>query len=139
VIIKKRLEDVKEGFSNLKEYVKLGKEKFLESKDKIGSAKYEIIKTFEALSSICSHIVVKKFKIKPPTYASCFEILAEKKVISQKLAKNLVNMARFRNLLIHMYYKIDDEKFFENLSLGLKDIEEFISAIEKLIKNEKTA
>ncbi len=130
VIINERLNHIKEGVKNLKEFLKMPKKDFLKDKKLISAVKYEIIKTFEAISSICSHILVKKFGIKPSFYAECFEILKKNKILEEKLADNLSKMAKFRNLIIHMYQKVDDEKVYEIIKNGIRDIEDFIKVIE---------
>ena len=131
VVINERLNHVKEGVKNLKEFLKVSKENFLKNGKLIGAVKYEIIKTFEAISSICSHIAVKKLGIKPNFYAECFEILKKNKILEEKLADNLIKMAKFRNLIIHMYQKVNDEKVYEVVKNGIKDIEDFIKVIEE--------
>jgi len=44
-------------------------------------------------------------------------------------------MARFRNLLVHRYGKIDDERIWTILQEDLKDFELFISKIERFISS----
>lgn len=131
VVITERLKHIKEGLENLKNFLKVSRKDFLNDRKLIGAVKYEIIKTFEAISSICSHIIVKKFGIRASSYAECFEILKEKKIIGKRLANNLCKMARFRNLIIHMYQRVDDKKVYEILKSGVRDIEEYIEIIEK--------
>ncbi|GIW53041.1 MAG: hypothetical protein KatS3mg081_2396 [Gemmatimonadales bacterium] len=41
-------------------------------------------------------------------------------------------MARFRNLLVHMYWKLDYRQVFEVLQNNLDDLREFSAAILKL-------
>lgn len=135
IVINERLKHIKEGLTNLKNFIKVSRKEFLKDKKLISAVKYEIIKTFEAISSICSHIIVKKFGIRANSYAECFEILKEKGIIGEKLANNLSRMAKFRNLIIHMYQKVDDEKVYEILKRGIKDIEDYIKIIqEKFLK-----
>jgi len=47
------------------------------------------------------------------------------------LAQNLVNMAKFRNLLVHLYWKVDDERLYQILQSQLPDIDAFIDCIAK--------
>jgi len=131
IVIRERLKHVREGLENLKKFLKVSEKEFLKDKKLIGAVKYEIIKTFEAISSICSHIIVKRFKIRVSSYAECFEILKEKEILSETLSENLSKMAKFRNLIIHMYQKVDDKKVYEILKNGIKDIEEYVKVIEE--------
>jgi uncharacterized protein YutE (UPF0331/DUF86 family) len=51
--------------------------------------------------------------------------------VPENLAQNLVNMARFRNLLVHLYWKVNDERLYEILQSHLQDIEEFVDCITR--------
>jgi uncharacterized protein YutE (UPF0331/DUF86 family) len=57
------------------------------------------------------------------------KIAADKKEIIKIIL--LINMAKFRNLLVHLYWKIDDEKINEILQKELTDFDEFIRQIAK--------
>ncbi|MBA5942437.1 MAG: DUF86 domain-containing protein [Methanophagales archaeon] len=64
--------------------------------------KYRLITAIEAVISICNHIIARKFKRAPESYSDCFILLHECGVISKELAEKLGNMARFRNMLVHI-------------------------------------
>ena len=58
-----------------------------------------------------------------------FRVLAAEQVVSQQLLDSLLNMARFRNLIVHDYAKIDDAKVYEILKHRLGDFDAFAEAI----------
>jgi len=41
-------------------------------------------------------------------------------------------MAKFRNMLVHVYWEIEDGKVFEIIQEDLKDLEEFIDEVGRL-------
>lgn len=43
-------------------------------------------------------------------------------------------MARFRNLLVHSYMKIDDRKVFAIMKKDVKDIKEFVRFVLKFMR-----
>ena len=47
----------------------------------------------------------------------------------EELAGNLGQMARFRNLLVHIYAEVDDELVWEFLQTNLADLEAYLSRI----------
>lgn len=49
------------------------------------------------------------------------------------LTKNLQDMARFRNLLIHQYWGIDYQRIHQILQTHLVDFRHFVRAVEKII------
>ena len=84
-----------------------------------------------ACCDICNHITSKERWGVPDSYASCFYLLKDHGVISDDFAKKLVNMAKFRNLLVHFYRKIDDEKVYEFLQTELDVFQTYIDVIAK--------
>ncbi len=42
-------------------------------------------------------------------------------------------MARFRNMLVHIYWEIDDEKVYDILSHDIEDLEEYITEITEYL------
>lgn len=82
-----------------------------------------------------SYIAYKDFR-KPTTMRETFAILEENGIIDDVLEKKLSNMAGFRNALAHDYEELDTAMLYDALHNRLGDIEEFISVIEKIIKNK---
>ena len=61
-------------------------------------------------------------------------ILEELDVISSDLAKRLKRMARFRNLIVHLYWQVDDAKVYEIIKKDLGDLEEYQRQIAKRLQ-----
>ncbi|MBU2440103.1 DUF86 domain-containing protein [bacterium] len=57
--------------------------------------------------------------------------MRDRGIISKELSKKLINMAKFRNLLVHLYWKVNDEKIYEILQYELVDFDEFIEQIAR--------
>lgn len=70
---------------------------------------------------------------KPDTYADIPRILFENKVIDKGLKDGLVDLARFRNVLVHEYLYLDHEKIYQHLQKDPKLIKQFIEAIKKFV------
>jgi uncharacterized protein YutE (UPF0331/DUF86 family) len=79
----------------------------------------------EAALSLCYHWTARRLQKTPEDYAACFALIAEAGLISQPLAERLQQMARFRNLLVHMYWRIDYERVYQILQNDLGDLREF--------------
>lgn len=63
-----------------------------------------------------------------------FERLYEKNVIEQGLNERLADMARFRNLLVHRYGKIDDRRLFKILNENIEDVHEFVVEVQRYLE-----
>ena len=129
VLIQKRCVEIEESLERLEELKKITKEEFLQSKDLQDIASYRLIVAIEAALNLCYHVSAKKLKKTPSEYAECFEILGEANIIPQELAEELKKMARFRNMLVHMYWKIDYELTFDIIRENLDHLRQFTGII----------
>lgn len=73
---------------------------------------------------ICNRIIAMENLRKPTDYYEAFLILGEAEVLDVDFAKKLAPIARFRNILVHDYLKLDWELVYKNLQ-GLEDLEQF--------------
>lgn len=88
--------------------------------------------SIETVIDICN-VVVSDLKLGIPyDEDSLFEKLKDRKVISAELTNILKDMKGFRNVLVHKYGDVDDERVFENLD-SLGDIDKFKEEILKFI------
>lgn len=83
----------------------------------------------EACLDIAHHIISEEGFRYPKSSADAFEILGEEDVIPQELLPKLVNMAKFRNILVHEYVHLDNSVVYGVLKKHLGDFEEFAKAI----------
>jgi len=98
------------------------------------SMRYLIIQAVEASSSICLHILYEVYNERAEGFPQCFDRLGQKGIIPSHLASNLASSARLRNLLVHRYWEIDDEKVFKSLEENLGDFEKFITHIRRFME-----
>lgn len=96
---------------------------------RMGSVKYYLIVAIEACIDICNHIVAKEHLGTPNSYSGCFDILQKFSIIDEHLASKMTSMAKFRNLLVHLYWEIDDYRVYEILQKNPQDFKEFIKQV----------
>lgn len=60
-----------------------------------------------------------------------FDSLAERRTIPKEMAPSLKEMARFRNLLVHVYERADDRRVVEILKTRLGDFDTFREQIAR--------
>ena len=85
----------------------------------------------EGCISLCTHIAAKEFHKVPESYADCFTTLFEKDIIDEKLALRLSKMVGFRNLLIHRYWDIDDNKVYTYMKNDISIVKDYLSLVKK--------
>ena len=133
-LVATKISEIQQSLERLDSITSKGRDVFLTDQDLIDSAKYRLITAIAAAISICNHIIARKFKRVPESYSDCFTILHECGVISAELTEKLGNMARFRNMLVHIYWEIDDEKIFDILTSDLVDFENYIEEIVRFLE-----
>jgi uncharacterized protein YutE (UPF0331/DUF86 family) len=49
--------------------------------------------------------------------------------LQDEFVEKLKRMAKFRNLLVHLYWKVDDKKIYQILKEDIWDIKEYLKII----------
>lgn len=112
----------------------LPEEEFLADYRNPESAKYLLIVATEAALDICHHLVARGGGRAPRDYADCFTVLEEMGVLSPDLSERLRAMARFRNLLVHLYWKVDNRRVYRTLRENLDDLRLFREAVVRWVR-----
>jgi len=130
-----RIEIIRVALSHLKELGNLQRDEFLEDYKNPASAETFIRHCLEAIFDIGRHILAKSGKVRlTHEYKDIARGLGEIGVISKPLMNRLMEMAGYRNRIVHFYHEITDEELYEILQNDLKDIEQFVKEIGKFIK-----
>jgi uncharacterized protein YutE (UPF0331/DUF86 family) len=116
---------IAEALRRLRELGLLSEDVFLADFRNTESAKYLLIVATEAAIDICNHIVARRSGRAPEDYADCFAVLVDLRVITPDLAERLQRMARFRNLLVHLYWRVDNRRVYEVITDDLGDFDAF--------------
>lgn len=97
--------------------------------------RYLLIQLVEAASSICMHILLSTFDEGAEGFPECFGRLGGGGVIPEDLASRLSSAARLRNLLVHRYWVINDEKVYRSVRKGVKDFEVFVAHVRRFLRD----
>ncbi len=133
--IAKNLQDIHRETNEIEEI--LNKRTIEEiSKDSLAlkALKYSIITINEAITNTLQHILAKHFAISISGYTECLEKALTYHIIPKELFQNLLLFVRFRNMIVHRYWIIDDKIFLKNLKSGLKDFKKFQLEIKSWLK-----
>jgi uncharacterized protein YutE (UPF0331/DUF86 family) len=135
--ITRLVSEMRKAVSHLQSLSTLDQKSFLNDTDKIGSAKYHFIAAIESAIDICSHIISQNGYRAPEDYGDTFKILGEQGAFKEDFVKDLKNMAKFRNRLIHLYWEVDDGQVYEILQVRLGDFKTFLDNIAMFLKLEE--
>lgn len=132
-IVRGRCREIAEALARLARIREDGREAFLADQDAKDIACYRLLLAIEAALALCYHVSARRLKRVPEDYAGCFAELSQAGLIGADLSVRLQPMARFRNLLVHVYWTIDFERVFTFLETDAADLEAFSQAIAKLL------
>ena len=88
----------------------------------------------ETFIDIVGHIISDmKYRI-PNSYADSFSVLAENGIVDNNLSHSLIKMAKFRNVVVHDYDRVDAEIVIGILKKNLDDFTKFKVAVVSFLK-----
>lgn len=115
--------------ADLRRLAGLAPEELLRDVDKLKSVKYSFVIAIEVCIDIAHHLVSRNALRAPASFADAFAVLHEAGVLDERLAADLADMARFRNLLVHGYARVDDGVVVRILRSRLGDVDAFVRAV----------
>ena len=131
--IREIMGEMNAALHKLAAYAEVSEREFLSHPEKVDSAKYNLIVAIEGAMDICNSIVARAGGRAPKDHADCFEVLKELDFLEAEFVERLKRMARFRNLLVHLYWKVDDKKIHQILREDIRDIKEYLKIIAKAV------
>ena len=99
------------------------------SVDERYSIRYNIIVLVESLVSLCMHIAVEAYGKTPSSYRESVRFIAER--LNMGCISDLESIVGLRNLLIHRYWTVDDERVYESVKENFHCIEGLLKRIEE--------
>lgn len=97
-------------------------------RDRLDALKYTLVTTIEGCIGVAQHLCASESWAPPTTNADAFRVLALNGVIGNDLAERLARAAGLRNVLVHQYAEVDDERVVAFLD-RLTDLDDFVTAV----------
>lgn len=128
-IINVRVEHIRENLRHLREYAKMSRAAFVKDYRNVAAAERMLQTSIEAMIDIGNHIIATESFESPMEYKDVFLILGRHGIFSEAFTKHLVEMAKFRNLIVHGYLGVESGRVFEIIKNNLRDFDRFIKII----------
>lgn len=122
------------AIDGLMELSEIPKEDFLKKRHIVAGAKYYLIVAIEASIDLANHLISQNNLKIPESYADTFQILEDEGVLCGDLTLKLMDMAKFRNRLVHIYWEVDDELVYDILNQDINDIRKFLKDYLEFLK-----
>jgi uncharacterized protein YutE (UPF0331/DUF86 family) len=132
-LVRTRCQEIEDAVARLERLRSLTRADFVNSEDARDIACYRLLVAAEAALALCYHVSARRLSKVPEDYAGCFTLLRDAGLIDPELADRLGRMARFRNLLVHMYWKIDYDRVYDVIAHDLDDLRAFSRRMAALI------
>jgi uncharacterized protein YutE (UPF0331/DUF86 family) len=135
-MVKARAQEIRESLDKVRTYASLPDHDFWDDERNLYTVMHLLLISIESVAALCSHILARLARRAPASYAECFEGLRGLGVLDDELAGSLVQMARFRNLLVHRYWEKDPARVLHYARENLGDFEAYLAAVGRLMLEE---
>ena len=124
-----RLSAIGNSVNALKDIREASLDEFLEDPALAPSSERYIQVAIQAALDIGVIVLTEEGVKTPDEYRDIFPRLGDIGVLPPEFAQKLVGMAKFRNVLVHLYLQVDPEKVYHYLQHDLGDLERFAQYI----------
>ncbi|MEW6107455.1 MAG: DUF86 domain-containing protein [Bacillota bacterium] len=133
--VMERLDMLGRYVARMKLIRRLSRDEFLADPDKPAAAESYLRRSLEAVFDIGRHILAKTGGVSlAGEYKSIARGLGDRGVVSKSLSEVLVQMAGYRNRLVHLYHEVSDEELYGIMESGLPDLERFIREVADFVQ-----
>ena len=121
---------------DLREKAKTSKEEYLRSRDMQAIVERRLQTAIESCLNIGNHLIARLGLRPPQDYGDVFRILRDAYILPSECAEAMVDMARFRNLLVHLYWQLDYERIYDSSQGRIASLEAFASHIGQWLRDQ---
>jgi uncharacterized protein YutE (UPF0331/DUF86 family) len=117
--------------AEVQQYAAMEEDVYLADRRAIHASKYLLVIVIEDALATANHVIAAEGLRAPADYADAFRSLRDAGIIAADLSDRLEAMARFRNLLVHLYAEVDDRRVHEFLRKDVADLEKLAAVLLK--------
>jgi uncharacterized protein YutE (UPF0331/DUF86 family) len=130
----RKLSELEEYLGQIREFASIKQEEYSRDWKTQRIIERTLQMMIELTVDISAHLISDKRLRVPTGYADTFKVLFEGGLIGQDLYQVLMQMAKFRNVVVHQYDRIDDTIVVDILQNHLGDFLLFRDAVLKILK-----
>lgn len=127
---------IHEDLKDLREKAQVPKKVFVKARDIQAVVERRLQTAVESCINIGNHLIARLRLRAPRDYADVFRILGDTQILPSELVEQMVDMAKFRNLLVHIYWEIDHERVYDGLSARLAALDAFVKSIAQWLRTQ---
>lgn len=128
-LINLRIDVIERNLAEIKDITNEGYSNLISNYRNELASKQALLESIEACIDISNHIITVQGMRRPVDYKDIFLILGENDILDKNLSRKMQEMAKFRNVLVHRYINIENERLFKLMESETHDFREFIRQI----------
>jgi len=135
-VISSKLRFLREYLEDLKEYENISLAAYQTSKKDQRFVERTLHLACECCLDIAAHLISRRGLREPRDNKDLFTVLYENKVIGEETCRSMVKMAKFRNIVVHDYARIDPGIVVGILKNDLNDLKCYAKEVLEYIDAE---
>lgn len=136
-VVRRLIQNLQFYLNHLKNKSSVTLEEYLNDYDLQAIVERRLEEAITCCIDIGNHIISDENLRPAKSYRDVFKVLNENGIISNRVTKFLMELASFRNILVHEYADIDNKKVYTNFKLTLEIIPKYIGELIKFINKGK--
>jgi len=128
-VLESKLRFLREYMNDLKEYREIPIKDYLSRKKDQRFLERTLHLACECCIDIAAHIISRQGFREPKDNKDLFAILFENKIIPENVCNTMIKMAKFRNIIVHDYARIEPEIVLGILRKDIGDFKKFAREI----------
>ncbi|OQY93709.1 MAG: hypothetical protein B6D41_07450 [Chloroflexi bacterium UTCFX4] len=134
--IQARLAKLEEYVQALERYSKLTRERIQQDLDTEWAIERVLQNCIQVVIDIATHLLASASNKRADDYTQAIVRLGEFGVLPRDFANSLKGMAGFRNILVHGYLEVDEDKVYDNIQRGLEDFPQFATYVHEWMQKQ---
>lgn len=106
-------------------------------RDKRNMVLHALLLATQASIDIGNHLIAEFSLERPETYREVFEDLSKAGLLPEDLGDQLSALAGFRNVLVHLYWKLDLEEVYKIIQEDIPSLKEFAKIVKKKLEESE--
>lgn len=132
--LRRLLQRIEDDLSFLSSRAMTGRDTLAGDQERMAAIKYVFVTAIEGCIDVAQHVAASEGWGPPPTNADAIRLLARHGVLSDEVAHAVAAAVGFRNVLVHGYVDVDDQRVLGFLD-RLAELEAFVGEMSTFLKD----
>jgi len=104
-------------------------------RDRLNMVLHALLVGIQASIDIANHLIAARTSRRPETYRESFAILRDEGLVPEDLADQLSDLAGFRNVLVHVYWRLNLDEVYGVLQEDLPTVNRFRDLVRAMLRD----